>query len=124
MYNCTGAHGTSDSVDAFEVYEIGSGGPPKLILEADPKQFGGQSRATGTYTFSIEGLPKKVVSCLIYRIPKSRRREAVLQFFNFGQPENEFASFPSVEAAPTKTVLASGSEGCASLVSANSEVRS
>ena len=31
-------YGTFNSVDAFEVYEVGSGGPPKRILEADPKQ--------------------------------------------------------------------------------------
>jgi hypothetical protein len=112
-------YGTFNSVDAFEVYEVGSGGPPKRILEADPKQFADQYRSTETYVFTIDSLPKKVISCLIYQIPKSGRKEAVLQTINFGSPKSQSGDFIAGEAAPAKTVAIDDGKGCADLVTSH-----
>lgn len=104
-----------NAVTAFEVYEVVSAAAPKRLLASDPAQFAKHFRSTPTYSFKIDALPKKVVSCLAYRVPSTGRDETVLQGFSFGVPASQFASFPATESAPPRRT-GGAKAGCAPLV--------
>lgn len=80
-------------------YRIGSDGSPELIYESTKGQFASFHQSSSSFTFEIESLPIRVVSCLTYENGQSGERRAALQGFNFNLPESEFATFPITEAA-------------------------
>jgi TIR domain len=63
-------YGALDKVSAFQAYEISPDGAPKLILDADPKQFADQYRATRSYGFTIDGVPNRLSLASFTRFPR------------------------------------------------------
>jgi hypothetical protein len=92
-----------DNMKSFEIYEVKEDRPLTSLYSADPKQFKGQFRSTRTYKFTIDGLPKRIITCLGYRIPKAGRDELSIQAFIFNPPDSQFATFSAGEAANFKT---------------------
>lgn len=110
-------YGALDRVTAFEVYEIREQEAPILLTSAKAGQFAGQYQSTKSFEFQIDGLPKRVVSCLAYDVP-AKGIEHVLQGFSFFPPENAFATFSANEAA-AKTVIRNAPDAvCAELAAA------
>jgi hypothetical protein len=108
-----GVYDALNNVRAFEVWEIKDGNVTHLY-GAEPKLFTNQYRATKTFEFSIDGLPKKIISCLQYEIPRTKTKETVLQGFNFDKPKSRFGTFPATEASAPKTIVSTAP--CGTLV--------
>ena len=109
-------YGALNAITAFNIYELVPGADPKPIYSADPKQFEDQYLSTKSYNVTIDGLPKKILSCVIYRNPTKDSLEATLQKFNFSQPDSPFGTFPAQEATEPKVVDDKAGHPCQDLV--------